>query len=108
MSLKGEPHRVGHLRDGVVERLPHRLRHRRGVFVLDASPRVECPHQEAPARSILQRDGEADVGLVRWREHLVERQHIDVERDRLRIIRQPQARRLTETSPERLFHVVCG
>src|SRR6184192_4091030 len=75
------PHRVGDLSDGIVERLPHRLGHGRRLSVADRHPSVECPVEEPSACRILQRDGKRDVGHVCRCEHIVEGEHVDVQRD---------------------------
>src|SRR5262249_18095099 len=72
----------------------------------DVGPRAECPLQEAAANRIFQRDCEGDVGCVRL-EQFVEGQHVDVEHNRPRVIRQPEPRRRAEAYPERPLHVVC-
>jgi hypothetical protein len=99
---------LGYLGDGVIERLPHRLRHGCGIAVPDIDARVERPLEEPPAARILQCDGEGDVRGLRRCEHVIEREHVDVKDDCLRVVRQPEPRRRAEAGPERTVDVVCG
>src|SRR5947209_6921433 len=95
-----------HLRHDVVEGPAHGARQRRGIAVGDPDPGAERALEEVSAPPATQRDREPHVGGVHGVEHLLECHHVDVQRRRPGIIRQPEPGRLPELRHQRALHVM--